>query len=102
MGDQCRRDDIRSSETDYVGNPSTPNLAHGLVQRHTPTSMEASSSVINVSDSGQNARDTSHCDNLEGGFGLLADTYVGQMSNERSGEDDRMEVGGGNETPSSN
>ena len=102
MGDQCRRDDIRSFESDYRGNPGTLNSAHGLVQRHTPTSMEASSSVINASYSGQNARDTSHCDNLEGGFGALADTYVGQMSDERSGEDDRMEVGGGSEAPSSN
>ena len=102
MGDQCRRDDIRSSETDYRGNPSTPNLAHGLVQRYTPTSMEASSSVISASDSGQIARDIGHYDNLKGGFGALADTYARQMSDGRSGEDDRMEVGKGSEAPSSN
>lgn len=52
MGEQCRRDDVRNSKSDYRGNPGSSHWPHGLVQHQTPTSMEASISA--------NAKESSH------------------------------------------
>lgn len=189
MGDQCGQADCEDFEGDYRRIPSLSHSSHGLVQRQTSESMEATipsnadecnpgvsssdrfgmgtdgravvevplrhtrigrseqtgmehhSSDINDSDSVRNnsegklvcekdVRKSCHCNNFhgqptrnkvvasvsthhgvqhpfncyrenDGHVGALCDTDTGQRSDERSGENDRMEFDGGREIPTS-